>query len=307
MHAVPRRSLLIVAFITVSIAWGTTYGAISVAVRSIPPFVLATIRFLIAGILMLSVLRLKGIAFPSRQDWVRLAVVGVLLLSVGNALLAFAEQYVSSGFAALVVNCGPFVYVGLCRLAGEKVPRLAWTGLAVGFLGLLVLLSPQLRGLFRADAVPAAHTFWLAMAALIVGPIAWSVGSFLANRYPAKCHPLMIAGGQTLAGGFGGLAIALARGESVVPSAVPLEAWLAVAWLIIVGSCLGYVSYMYVVMYLSAHRTATVTYLNNIVAVAVGWFFLGEKVTVPMLVGGAIVILGVWIVNQAKGKKGRDS
>lgn len=298
MPAPPRSSLLLLAFVTVSIAWGTTYAAISVAVRSIPPFSLAAMRFLLAGAIMMGLAAGMRLGWPTRRDWAKLAVVGVLLLSVGNALLAYAEQYVSSGFAALVVNCGPFIYVALCAAAGEKVPRMAWAGLGVGFLGLTVLLSPQLRSLGAAGAPD--RTFWFAMAALVVGPFAWSLGSFIASKRPARCHPFLIAGGQTLVGGLGGLIIALLRGERFSPAAVPAEAWWALAWLVGVGSLLGYVSYMYVVMYMAAHRTATVTYLNNLVAVLVGWLVLDEHVTAPMIVGGAVVLLGVGIVNRAK-------
>jgi len=290
-----------VAFVTVSIAWGTTYGGIKIAVEHFPPFAMAAMRFIVAGVAMMLAFRAIGIPFPARMDWLRILPVGFLLLSLSNSLLSLAEKSVSSSFAALMVNTAPLIFVGLNAWFGERVPRLAWVGLIVGFCGVGVLVLPEIGGAKMAghgnSEVPIAA--WIA---LIVGPVCWALGGFVAAKRPASGNPLMISGAQTLVGGVGALLISCVSGEifHVDIAAAPARAWLAIGWLIVVGSWLGFVSYMYCVMRLSSHRTASITYINNIVAVLVGVFFLGESITIWMLAGGATLLLGVYIVNTAK-------
>ncbi len=296
------RLLIVLAFITVSIAWGTTYGGIKLAVETIPPFTMACIRFSIAGLVLMGVLRLVGVEFPSRRDWVRMAAAGFLLLSLGNALLGWAEQYVDSAFAALMVNTGPFLFVIFSALAGSRVPPLAWVGMTVGFCGVLLLVSPELRNLLVGQAEPVHERFWWAFVVLIFSPMCWAAGSFVASRYPAKCHNLMSAAGQSaVAGGMAGVLAFLVgeTGGDWVPSRTSL---LAIVYLIVVGSWLGYVSYIYCLTHLPAHRVATTGYINNVTAVTLGVLILGERLTPIMFAGGAVILSGVYLVNVARQK-----
>lgn len=248
-------------------------------------------------------LRAFGIKFPDWADWKRVALVGFLLLSCANALIAFAEQHVDSGFAALMVNSGPFLFVGFSAMAGERVPRLAWTGLAVGFLGIFILTGGPLLNLLRGDNSLVTPGFWGAIGALTAASILWSFGSFLSGKRPVKCHPLMTAAAQSAAGGIGGFVIAAFTGELFHAHAPSAASVYAVCFLVVVGSWLGYVSYVYCLQNLPSHSTATTTYLNMVVAIFVGWLFLSETITPVKLVGGAVTLLGVYIVNQAKEKK----
>ncbi|MCC5877853.1 MAG: EamA family transporter [Candidatus Sumerlaeia bacterium] len=295
-----RRVLLqILAYIGVSIAWGTTYGGIKVAVESFPPFMLAAVRFLIAGALMILVFRAVGISLPRASDYRRLAIVGFFLLSLSNGLLSLAEQYVDSAFAALMVNTAPFVFVALTAISGHRVPRLAWLGLVVGFSGVLILVSPQLLGLLGSED-PPDPTFWFALIALIIGPLCWAVGSFISNRNPPDCHPMMGAAWQTFFGGIGALFLMAVSGEwmrEVTPTAASV--W-AIVYLILVGSFLGYVCYNYCVITLPSQKTASTTYLNMIVAILVGTLLLGEVITSQMILGGGVILLGVVLVNLGK-------
>ncbi len=284
-----------------SIAWGTTYAGMKVAIESLPPFLMAGIRFTLAGAILLLGVRAFGIPFPTFRDWKRIALVGCLLLTGANGLLAWAQQYVPSSFSALMVNTGPLIYVGLSAMLGERVPRLAWAGLLVGFCGVFVLVSPRLFALFGGHA-PETVTphFWWAIGALVLGPITWSSGSVVANRYPPACHSLMTAAGQTLAGGLGALVVAAFLGDLAQPIHPSARSIQAIVYLIVVGSWLGYVSFMYCVMNLPSQIVATTTYLNIIVAILVGATLLSEKVTVSMLAGGGVILAGVAIVNWAK-------
>lgn len=295
--------LLVLAFITVSIAWGTTYGGIKLAVATVPPFSMACIRFSIAGLVLMAVLRLVGIPFPTRRDWGRMAITGFLLLALGNALLGWAEQYVDSAFAALMVNTGPFMFVVLAALSGQRIPALAWGGLTVGFCGVALLVTPELRNLLTGRAVPVDENFWWAFAVLIASPLCWATGSFVGGRYPARCNNLMAAAGQSaLGGGFAGL-IALLLGEPATGWVPSRESLLAIAYLIVVGSWFGYVSYIYCLTHLPAHRVATIGYINNVTALTLGVVILGERLTPFMVAGGAVILSGVYLVNVARQKK----
>ncbi len=301
MPPAPPQSRATLAFVTVSLAWGTTYAGNRVAVQAIPPFALAGMRFAIAGAVMMLVLRAVGIKFPALRDWPRLALIGTLLLAVANALMAWALQYIPTVMVALLINVGPLMYVGLQSALGERVPRGAWAGLGIGFSGVLILIAPSLLALEGAIAPADNPMTWLAMGALIVGPFSWTVGAIYASRRPVGCHHLMSAGAQSLVGGVVAFVFALMTGELWrIDLSHPqmTEALWAVVWLIVVGSWLGYVAYMYCVMHLSSPRVAITTYINNVVALAVGWLVLGERLSLPMLLGGAVLVSGVWIVRH---------
>lgn len=278
-----------------SLAWGTTYAGNKIAVQTIPPFALAAIRFTIAGAVMMIGLRAWGIPFPEWREWPGLTLIGTLLLAVANSLMAFSSQYLPSVLVSLLLNISPLIYVGLQSAFGEHVPKRAWGGLAVGFTGILILIAPKLMS---GGRVIADHTTLLAIGALVLGPLAWNFGAIYATRRPVKCHHLMSAAAQNLAGGFAAFLTAWPLGQMGGFGRYSLASWLALVWLIIVGSWMGYVAYLYCVLHLSSPRVAITTYINNLVAIVVGWFVLSESLSRPMLLGGAVLLVGVWIVRS---------
>ncbi|MCE5228135.1 EamA family transporter [bacterium] len=288
------KSRATLAFITVSLAWGTTYAGNKIAVETIPPFALAAIRFIIAGVVMMAVLRAMGIALPKAGEWPGLALIGVLLLAVSNSFMAYASQYLPSVLVSLLLNISPLLYVAMQSALGEHVPKKAWRGLAIGFMGVLILIVPKVivGGRFNVD-----HHTLISIGALVLGPLAWNLGAIYATHRPIKCNHLMSAAAQNLAGGIGAMFVALPLGEMNALGQVSTRSWLAMVWLIIVGSWLGYVAYLYCVLNLSSPRVAITTYINNVVALFVGWLTLGEMLTKPMLLGGAVLLVGVWIVR----------
>lgn len=288
------KSRATLAFVTVSLAWGTTYATNKIAVELIPPFALAAIRFSIAGTVMMLALRARGIEFPKLRQWPGIALVGVLLLGVANSFMAFASRYLPSIMVSLLLNISPLIYVGLQSAFGERVPRKAWGGLAVGFAGVLILVAPKVMqgGHFQAD-----HHTLMAICALVLGPLAWNFGAIYATHRPIKCNHMMSASAQNLAGGLGALLVALPLGEMHGLGRVDLYHWLVVLWLIVVGSWMGYAAYLYCVLHLSSPRVAITTYINNLVALVIGWLMLGELLSGSMLIGGAVLLVGVWIVR----------
>lgn len=294
--------LPIVAFITVSIAWGTTYGAIKLAVETIPPFLMAGVRFTFAGAVLWAVLKMRGIPSMSWPDIFKASVVGVALLSIANTSVGFAEQFIDSAFAALIVNVSPFIFLGLMVATGDRVPRLAWLGLLIGFAGLIVLVWPELRAMVFGEGDLRHPMFWWALGALILASTSWACGSFFANRKPPKANHLMIIAVQNIAGGLGALFFSTVSGEIWTAGEPSMRSIGGMIWLVVVGSWLGFVSYIYCVMHLPAHRTATTTYINNVVAVTVGVLILGEQLTSTMVIGGSTILFGVWLVNIARHK-----
>ncbi|MCC6546137.1 EamA family transporter [Candidatus Sumerlaeota bacterium] len=297
----------ILAFATVSIAWGTTYAGMRVAVESIPPFLMAGIRFTLAGACMMLAFHAMGHPFPKARDWARLGIVGCLLLAGANGLLAWAEQYLESSFAALLVNTAPLMIVGGSALLGEKVSMRAWLGLLIGFFGVFVLILPSLYELLSGaqpiDAPRQSH-FWWAVGALVLGPICWAAGTITAIRVPAASTPFMTAATQTFLGGLGAMAIAALHGDFTQPFAPTMRSLWAVLYLIAIGSWLGYVSYMYCTLKMPPQVVATTTYLNVVVAALVGTMLLGERISPPMIIGGATVLAGVAITNLTRKKPG---
>ncbi len=290
---------VLLAFITVSIAWGTTYGAIRVAVESFPPFFLAAVRFVFAGAVLLVGLRIYGLQWPSWRDWGRIAVGGFLLLSVANAFLAWGEQYLPSVVSALLINVGPLMYVSLAWMLGERVAPRAWVGLAVGFMGVVVMIAPRLRDLLRGEVAGEAR-FWPAVGITLLGPCVWSCGSVYVARRRTGCNPLMTAAGQNVMGGLGAGVIALALRDFQHLPPVSMRSWLALAWLVVVGSWLGYMAYIYCVLKLPSARVAVTVYLNTVTALLIGTLLLGEKLTPAMLMGGIVLLIGVALVQSAR-------
>ncbi len=205
---------------------------------------------------MLLALRARGIEFPKLRQWPGIALVGVLLLGVANSFMAFASRYLPSIMVSLLLNISPLIYVGLQSAFGERVPRKAWGGLAVGFAGVLILVAPKVMqgGHFQAD-----HHTLMAICALVLGPLAWNFGAIYATHRPIKCNHMMSASAQNLAGGLGALLVALPLGEMHGLGRVDLYHWLVVLWLIVVGSWMGYAAYLYCVLHLSSPRVAITT------------------------------------------------
>ena len=299
MNAQEPNFLKTMAFISASFAWGTTFGAMKVAVETIPPFTMAAARFTIFGGVLLAFLRLQGMAWPSRRDWWRFLWIGILLLSLANPLVAWAVKYIDSIFAALMVSLSPLLFVGLSALLGERIPRMGWLGMITGFAGVVLLCAPGLQGALGETGL-MHPMFWWAAGALVLSPLLWAVGSIYAVRRPTRCPHMMKIAGQNLMAGLVAIPLALLFGENFQHGLPSRESLLALAWLMVVGSGVGYIAYIYCLTHLPAHRTASILYINNVIALAVGCLVLGEAFTWNLAAGGATILVGVWLANSAR-------
>lgn len=290
------RARVATAYLLLCVVWGSTYLAIRVGVQHLPPAVLGGIRFVVAGGLLFVVARAMG-GRPPRgvRDWRTNVIVGVMLLGLANGLLIWAEQFVTSGAASVyvvTVSLWLAVFDALIPGSRSRPTPLQFVALLVGFGGTLLLVGASVEELLAAD--------WRGPLALTGSAAVWSLGSIVAQRQsPRTGGPYMNSAIQQLAGGIFLLLVATGAGEwSRVRMSWP--GGLAVAYLIVFGSVVGFTSYVYVLRHMSATVAGTYVYANTVVAVFLGWALLGEPVTVRTLLAMAIVIGSVAWVRAAR-------
>jgi len=285
-----RKALL--AYLAVCFFWGSTYLAIRIGVQDSPPLVFAGIRFIIAGSLMLGYCKLKGYTLPSeRADIVNMAIVGLLMLLGGNGLVVYAEQWVSSGIASLIIATVPLfmAVIEFFFLRNVKMDFKSISGLLLGFGGVAYLMI--------GDA--AAVIDLKGLVTLMLASIFWAAGSVHSKGIKFKGHIFANIGTQMLAGGIGLTIASLVKGE-FAELHFTLNSLLAILYLIVFGSIVGYSCYIYILQKWTAAKAGTYAYVNPIVAIMLGALLLGEPITLPVLISMAIVILGIVLVQSSK-------
>jgi drug/metabolite transporter (DMT)-like permease len=279
------------ALLVVWVVWGSTYLAIRVADRTIPPFPMAATRYLIAGLLLYPVARLGGRrsaaaaqrppAHGPLAQWAGMAVVGTMLLAFGNGAASYAERTLPSGLVALLIASVPLWMALADRVMnGRRLRPVAWAALLIGLTGIAILARPHGNGTV------------LPVIVVLAGAMSWGIGSVLAGRLPAPPSPLLGSAMEMLAGGIVLVGLAAATGEGV-PSHVSTESLLALAYLIGPGSLLAMTCYVIALRRLPTSAVSTYAYVNPVVAVALGALLLGEPLTLTTLAGGAVVVASV--------------
>jgi drug/metabolite transporter (DMT)-like permease len=301
VHASSRRRLLPwVALVVVWVVWGSTYLAMSVVVREMPPLVAAATRFLCAGAIMALVALVvdRGAGWPGRRQWLDYSLIGVLLLSVGNSLVMVAERTVPSGIAALIVATVPLWILLLdgLRPGGEPWTARVWIGTAVGLAGVFLVARPE-------GDLDRAHL--LAILALQVACLSWTVGSLYAQAVPKRLPLATAAAVEMLAGSLVIFAASRLFGEdwSRMGLASP-RAWGGVGYLVVFGSLVGFTAFAYCLNELPATTVGTYAYVNPMVAVALGALVLGEPLTRGLLAGGVLIVLSVALTTLRRRRPG---
>ena len=294
----PSRFAVVLAFGLVYFFWGSTYLAIDIAVERIPPALMCGIRFLIAGVFMLGFCGLRGkrILYKARQLG-EMAVIGVLLLMGGNLTLSFAEQHVASGLAALIIAITPlwFLVLDSLLLGDHHVSTRGKLGLALGVVGLVVLLWPQLT----ATTSFGRTELWSSLS-LIGGSFSWALGSVLAKKWNSPEVDVFSAmGWEMTAAGLANLMFALVAGDRsrVVWTSRGVGATL---YLVVCGSWIGYTAYIWLLGHVPTSKVSTYAYVNPVVAVFLGWLVLHEPIDAYILAGSAVVIASVILVTSAQ-------
>jgi drug/metabolite transporter (DMT)-like permease len=277
------------AMLVLYIVWGSTYLGIRVALESYPPFFLAGLRFAVAGLLLFGYLRLRGTPMPSARQWRNAAFTGVLLLGVGNGLVCYAEQSVSSGISAVAVASMPLFAAIFASLYGDWPTKGETTGLLIGFAGVIVLnLGSALSGSHVGAIV------------LLIAAAAWAFGSVWSRRQDMP-NGMMNTATQMLCGSVALLATGFLSNEKL-PAHPTLRATLAVGYLVVFGSLVAFSAYLYVLKHASPAFATSYAYVNPPVAVLFGVLLLGEKVGPYDLAGMAVILIGVGIITFARQK-----
>ena len=290
-----------ISFGLVYFFWGSTYLAIMIAVRHFPAPVLGALRFLIAGALMLGwcAFTRKKITI-SRGDFLRLLLVGVLLLSGGNVILAWAEEYNNSGLAAMIVAVVP-IWIAMIEalFGGDRLNRLGWTGLLLGIGGLLVLLWPDI-----ANGSTLGRRDLFASLGLMLGSLSWALGSVLSRRFQLSVGPFAATGWEMTLAGIVNALLALSLG-SFHRADWSRTGWLAIAYLVTFGSLVGFTAYIWLLEHVPTPKVATYAYVNPVVAVFLGWLLAGEHIDRYMLLGMVVIIAAVILVTSSKLRSGK--
>ena len=274
--------LILLSLLTVYLVWGSTYYAIRVAIGSIPPMGMLGLRFLVAGVILYAVLRLRGVAAPTRQGWRLSGVVGVLMLFGGTGLVTLAERQASSSVAAMMIAVSPLFAALIGRFWGEKTGGREWLGIGVGLIGIALLNVSEL------------HATPLAAGLLILAPLCWTFGSQWSRHLPLPGGLMNSAAQMTIGGGFMLLLSALLREPWHTPT--PASVW-ALLYLTSVGSLLAYSAYTYLVMHTRPVLATSYAYVNPLVAVLVGVGVGGEHLGTFGYLALVIIVGGVGLMT----------
>jgi len=297
--AAPKRTLMIMAFAALYIIWGSTYLGIRFAIDTIPPFLMAGGRFLLAGVIMYAIAWSQGIDRSSWANWRTSLIIGACLLLGGNGGVTISEKYIDTGLAALIVAIVP-IYMVLLGWASGMAPKptpIVWFALAGGFLGVGVLFGPALHFPSNHGGNPATG-----ICILLVTSFIWSAGSLYSRAAKHAASPFLTAAQQMICGGMLLLLAGIVTGElqRLHLSSISISSWVAFIYLVLIGAVVGYTAYIWLLRHCEPAKVATYAYVNPIVAVLLGALFACEKVTMRTLIAGCLIIGSVALVITAQ-------
>jgi drug/metabolite transporter (DMT)-like permease len=295
--AKPSRASLILAFAAIYVIWGSTYLGIRVAVETLPPFLMAGMRFAIAGVVLFGFLRLRGAAMPTAVQWRDHSFTGVLLLLGGNAVVSWAELRTPSGLTSLILGASPLIVVLLdwARPGGKRPTPGLVAGVAVGIAGVALLLGP---GAIPAGSRPPVRD----LVALLCSSICWWFGS-LYSKHSRSGTPLMMASAIQMLSGSAAILLTgwmLGEGSRLHLGAVSPQSWIAFAYLVVVGSIVAFPTYVWLLEHSTPAKVSTYAYVNPVIAMFLGWLVLGEPMNLRILLATVVIIGAVAIITIGK-------
>jgi len=302
--AASKRTLVIVAFAALYVIWGSTYLGIRFAIETIPPFLMAGARFVLAGVIMYAIAWSQGIGKSNWANWRTSLIIGACLLLGGNGGVTISERYIDSGLAALIVAIVP-IYIVLLGWATGMAPRptpVMWMGLAGGFVGVGTLFGSGLHLHSSGGRNPV-----IGISILLVTSFIWSAGSLYSRVAKHAASPFLTAAQQMICGGILLLLAGVVTGElpRFHPKSVSMLSLGSFIYLVIIGAVVGYTAYIWLLRHCDPAKVATYAYVNPIVAVLLGTLFAGETVTVRTLVAAALIIGSVALIITAQQLRAR--
>lgn len=298
----PSKALIIAAFAAIYIIWGSTYIAIMIAIKDIPPLLMAGARFITAGLILYFVSRARGESTPPGSAITKISLSGILMLFCGTGSLAWVEQYLTTGLAAIIVATVPLWFVLFDKRQWKTNFSNKWimTGLLVGFAGVLFLFADKKSIDFSGDQLKIVGFF-----VLLIGTIFWSIGSLYSKYKPVPASTGMKAAFQMLAAGIVSVLAGLIMGEQkgFDIASVSSNSWMALLYLITFGSLVGYMAYVWLLSVRPPAIVGTYAYVNPVVAIFLGSLILHEAINPNQLLALGVILLGVILVSFSNSKK----
>jgi drug/metabolite transporter (DMT)-like permease len=300
VSARPAAWKTVSAFAIIYLVWGSTFLAIRIGVHEVPPFLLAAMRFLVAGLALYGWMIARGEPSPTRRQWMSILLIAALIFVLDYGILFWAEQEVPSGVAAVMLGMIP-VFMALSEIVFLRTQRLTLrlaVALLIGIAGVAVLMSKSLN----LGGAPIATKGAIA---LLIGSVTWSIASILTRKLPLPPSKVMSSGAQMLAGGVMLAIIAPMLGElhNFHPATVSLKAWLALLYLIVAGSIIGFTAYVWLIHHESPTKVGTYAYVNPVVAVILGYLLGGEALGLRTVLGTLCVLVSVIVITTAQARK----
>ena len=295
MNSTKNPILIIAAFFSIYVIWGSTYMLNKIAVSELPPFMLAGFRFLIAGILVFIIALLAGFKLQiTRAQLKNCAAIGFLFLSFGNGVVVWALKYVDSGTAALQISAQPLVILLLMRFfEGKKIQPMSIIGVVLGVIGIFLLVSQQ--------EIIQKEGNLIGMLMIFACMLSWASGSLLAAKADVPANFFVNTGYQMVIGGSVLLVASLLFGETwSSPTTWSTDVQWSMVALVIFGSIIAFTSFNYLLKVVSPEKVATSTYVNPVIAMLLGWYFLNEVVTTQSIIAASILLSGVYFINTKK-------
>jgi drug/metabolite transporter (DMT)-like permease len=287
--------LIVIAFFSIYVIWGSTYMLNKIAVTALPPFMLAATRFLVAGILIFIISKVIGLSLHiSKKQLLNTAIAGFLFLTFGNGVVVWALKYVDSGFAALQISAQPLVVLLLMRFfEGKRIQPMSFIGVVLGVIGIFLLVSQ--KELITKEGMV------IGMIMIFACMISWGYGSLFVAKANLPSNFFVNTGYQMFTGGLMLIVASVAFGEHwTSPFVWSKPVQLSLIVLIVFGSIVAFTSFNYLLKSVSPEKVATSTYVNPIIAMLLGWYFLNEQITTQSVVAACILLTGVYFINTKK-------
>jgi len=302
LHKGPSKALIIAAFAAIYIVWGSTYIAILFAIKNIPVFMMSGVRFFTAGLILITWCRLQGQPVPKLNSITQISFSGILMLFFGTGAVAWVEQYIPSSLAAIIVATVPLWLVLIDKRQWSFHFSSKWfiIGLVIGFAGVLLLFADRNTFSFSGDKMKLVSFF-----VMIAGSVSWAIGSLFLKYKKIEGTPAMKAAIQMIAAGILFIIVSAVTKEEVVWSNIPLSSILGLIYLIVMGSLLGYMAYIWLLTVRPPALVGTYAYVNPVVALLLGWLIVDEQITRHQVIALVVILIGVLLVNFPKEKEAK--
>ncbi|MGC1204242.1 MAG: EamA family transporter [Flavobacteriaceae bacterium] len=294
--ALPKKSIVILlAFFAIYVIWGSTYLLNKIAVTELPPFFLASIRFIIAGICIFIIAKILKVDISITKEQLKNTIIaGFLFLTFGNGVVVWALKYVDSGFAALEISAQPLVVLILMRIfQDKKISTMSYIGVFLGFIGIYLLVS-QKQLISQEGQITGMIMIFICM-------ISWAYGSLFVGKANLPSNYFVNTGYQMLTGGIMLAIASVFFGESwTLPSSWSIDVQWSMLGLIIFGSIIAFTAFNYLLKEVSPEKVATSTYVNPIIALILGWWILNEQITTQSIIAAIVLLTGVYFINTKR-------